>query len=66
MSDEMDPGSLLMQQWRPVAPFRDRWDDEPVSEVVSLTPYKRARLRAASKRTLQSPPDLPETQNEIT
>lgn len=66
MSEEQTPEWVLMRQWRPVAPFRDRWDDEPVGEVVDLTPYKRARFKVAINRTIQSPPDLPESRNEIT
>lgn len=42
--------ATLMANWRPVAPFRDRWDDEPVGEVVPVGSYPSKRLKVASKR----------------
>jgi len=41
---------ILIANWRPVAPFRDRWDDEPVGEVVPVGNYPSKRLKVASKR----------------
>ena len=41
--------SILMHNWRPVAPFRDRWDDELIEEVVPVGSYPSSRLRVASR-----------------
>ncbi len=40
----------LMANWRPVAPFRDRWESEPIEEVVPVGNYPVKRLKVATKR----------------
>jgi len=40
----------LMANWRPVAPFRDRWESEPLEEVVPVGNYPVKRLKVATKR----------------
>lgn len=42
--------TALMVNWRPVAPFRDRWEDEPIEDVVPVGNYPVKRLRVASRR----------------
>ena len=39
----------LMRNWRPVAPFRDRWDDGPVGEVIPIGEYPIKALKIALK-----------------
>ena len=42
--------ATLMANWRPVAPFRDRWDDPPLEEVVPVGNYPSKRIKVATKR----------------
>lgn len=42
--------ATLMANWRPVAPFHDRWEDEPAMDVVTVGSYPAKRIKVASKR----------------
>lgn len=46
----MTPEEVLMMNWRPVAPFRDRWDDQPSGDVVPVGEYPFKRLKVARRR----------------
>ena len=45
---------ILEANWRPVAPFRDRWDDkpidEPIEDVIPVGVYPVKRLKVARIR----------------
>lgn len=42
--------ATLMANWRPIAPFRGRWEDEPIEDVVPIGNYPVKRLKVAIKR----------------
>ena len=46
----MTNAEILEANWRPVAPFRDLWDDAPVSEVVPVGVYPIKRLKVATRK----------------
>ncbi|MBK9577821.1 MAG: hypothetical protein IPO40_12150 [Fibrobacteres bacterium] len=48
--DPVVDSATLMANWRPIAPFRDRWDDQPIEEVVPIGSYPVKRLKVAAKR----------------
>lgn len=48
--DPVVDSATLMANWRPIAPFRDRWDDQPIDEVVPIGSYPVKRLKVAAKR----------------